>query len=145
MAGDFTHTDMATGNHEAHRFAVGILVVTLLFSGVVIRGRASTEVINTITTTTNGGIVFVQHGLPCKQSTGIPPQEDFVTKRLPSKLDFRAPDGSNVRLLVSGRNGSMAHFELPPGQTSRAVAHRTVEEIWYFLAGRGEMWRKMGT
>jgi mannose-6-phosphate isomerase-like protein (cupin superfamily) len=23
------------------------------------------------------------------------------------------------------------------------VAHRTVEEIWYFLAGRGEMWRKL--
>jgi mannose-6-phosphate isomerase-like protein (cupin superfamily) len=26
--------------------------------------------------------------------------------------------------------------------TSIAVAHRTVEEIWYFLRGRGEMWRK---
>jgi len=36
----------------------------------------------------------------------------------------------------------MAHFELPPGQTSIAVAHRTVEEIWFFLTGRGEMWRK---
>lgn len=38
----------------------------------------------------------------------------------------------------------MAHFELGPGQTSKAVAHRTVEEIWYFLSGRGEMWRKQG-
>jgi len=36
----------------------------------------------------------------------------------------------------------MAHFELPPGQTSRAVTHRTVEEIWFFLSGRGEMWRR---
>ena len=36
----------------------------------------------------------------------------------------------------------MAHFELPTGHISTAVAHRTVEEIWYFLAGRGEMWRK---
>ena len=35
----------------------------------------------------------------------------------------------------------MAHFELPPGQTSKAVTHRTVEEIWFFLTGRGEMWR----
>lgn len=35
----------------------------------------------------------------------------------------------------------MAHFELPPGQTSKAVTHRTVEEIWFFLSGRGEMWR----
>jgi len=24
------------------------------------------------------------------------------------------------------------------------VRHRTVEEIWYFLRGRGEMWRKCG-
>jgi mannose-6-phosphate isomerase-like protein (cupin superfamily) len=35
----------------------------------------------------------------------------------------------------------MAHFELQPGRTSKAVAHRTVEEIWFFLSGRGEMWR----
>jgi mannose-6-phosphate isomerase-like protein (cupin superfamily) len=24
---------------------------------------------------------------------------------------------------------------------SKAVAHRTVEEIWYFLTGQGQMWR----
>jgi mannose-6-phosphate isomerase-like protein (cupin superfamily) len=36
----------------------------------------------------------------------------------------------------------MAHFELAPGRTSKAVTHRTVEEIWFFLSGRGEMWRK---
>ena len=35
----------------------------------------------------------------------------------------------------------MAHFELAPGRTSKAVTHRTVEEIWFFLSGRGEMWR----
>jgi mannose-6-phosphate isomerase-like protein (cupin superfamily) len=38
----------------------------------------------------------------------------------------------------------MAHFTLSPGQTSRAVAHRTVEELWYFLAGKGRMWRRSG-
>ena len=36
----------------------------------------------------------------------------------------------------------MAHFALAPGQTSTAVTHRTVEEIWFILSGRGEMWRK---
>ena len=36
----------------------------------------------------------------------------------------------------------MAHFALAAGETSIAVAHRTVEEIWFFVAGRGEMWRK---
>jgi mannose-6-phosphate isomerase-like protein (cupin superfamily) len=35
----------------------------------------------------------------------------------------------------------MAHFELAPGQTSKAVRHRSVEEIWFVLSGRGEMWR----
>lgn len=35
----------------------------------------------------------------------------------------------------------MAHFELAPGQVSRAIVHRTVDEVWYVVAGRGEMWR----
>lgn len=39
----------------------------------------------------------------------------------------------------------MAHFTLGAGRTSRAVAHRTVEEIWYVVSGTGEMWRKLGT
>ena len=67
---------------------------------------------------------------------------DFSTKRLPVGPDAIAPDGSEVRILLGLAGGSMAHFELAPGETSIAVAHRTVEEIWFFLAGRGEMWRK---
>jgi mannose-6-phosphate isomerase-like protein (cupin superfamily) len=43
------------------------------------------------------------------------------------------------------KDGGMAHFELAPGQTSKAVTHRTVEEIWFFLSGRGQMWRRHGT
>jgi mannose-6-phosphate isomerase-like protein (cupin superfamily) len=38
----------------------------------------------------------------------------------------------------------MAHFEVGPGMVSRAVTHRTVEEIWFVVAGSGEMWRKQG-
>lgn len=67
---------------------------------------------------------------------------DFNTKRLPVARDDVAPDGSDVRILLGLTGGGMAHFELGPGQTSTAVTHRTVEEIWFFLAGRGEMWRK---
>ncbi len=65
---------------------------------------------------------------------------------LPSKPDTVAPDGSDVRVLLRlpGR-GSLAHFELGEGLTSIAVRHRTVGEIWYFLAGRGEMWRSSAT
>jgi mannose-6-phosphate isomerase-like protein (cupin superfamily) len=66
----------------------------------------------------------------------------FETKRLPDAADAIAPDGSEVRLLLQRPAGSMAHFELQPGRTSRAVTHRTVEEIWFFLSGEGEMWRK---
>ena len=44
-------------------------------------------------------------------------------------------------LLRLGR-GSMAHFELGAGRVSRAVAHRSVDEIWYILAGQGQMWRR---
>ncbi len=68
---------------------------------------------------------------------------EFDTKRLPVDKDAVAPDGSDVRILLSLDGGGMAHFELGPGETSRAVTHRTIEEIWFFLGGRGEMWRKL--
>jgi len=68
----------------------------------------------------------------------------FETTTLPIAVDAVAPDGSNVRLLLGLSGGGLAHFELPPGAVSIAVRHRTVEEIWYFLSGRGDMWRRHG-
>lgn len=67
----------------------------------------------------------------------------FATISLPANRDAVAPDGSDVRILLGLAGGAMAHFQLPAGQTSVAVAHRTVEEVWYILGGRGEMWRKL--
>src|SRR5579862_4242035 len=69
---------------------------------------------------------------------------EFSTKRLPVQPVGVAPDGTAVRELLKLKGGSVAHFELAPGKISIAVAHRTVEEIWYFVGGRGEMWRKQG-
>jgi mannose-6-phosphate isomerase-like protein (cupin superfamily) len=66
---------------------------------------------------------------------------DFDTMQLPDTPDAVAPDGSDVRVLLGLGRGSMAHFELPAGRVSRAVAHRTVDEIWYILTGLGQMWR----
>jgi mannose-6-phosphate isomerase-like protein (cupin superfamily) len=66
---------------------------------------------------------------------------DFATKMLPRDPDVLAPDGSEVRILLATGQGSMAHFRLAPGRVSRAIVHRTVDEIWFVLAGRGEMWR----
>ena len=63
---------------------------------------------------------------------------------LPDRFDVIAPDGSEVRILQAARGGSMAHFRLAAGQVSRAVRHRTVDEIWFILSGRGEMWRSAG-
>src|SRR4051794_8414704 len=64
------------------------------------------------------------------------------TRRLPAAPDAIAPDGPEGRILVHLAGGSLAHFALPPGRVSRAVRHRTVEELWYFLGGCGEMWRR---
>lgn len=65
----------------------------------------------------------------------------FETKHLPTERVAVAPDGSDVRILLRLDGGGMAHFELGPNQTSKAITHRTVEEIWFFLSGRGQMWR----
>ena len=66
------------------------------------------------------------------------------TARLPEDYTDLAPDGSEIRELVAMKNGSMVHCTLPPGAVSMAVAHRTVEEVWYFIQGSGQVWRKMG-
>jgi mannose-6-phosphate isomerase-like protein (cupin superfamily) len=68
----------------------------------------------------------------------------FATLPLPSQATAVAPDGSDVRILLGLAAGGMAHFELKAGATSRAVSHRTVEEIWFVVSGRGEMWRRQG-
>ncbi|MCH8063725.1 MAG: cupin domain-containing protein [Chloroflexi bacterium] len=63
------------------------------------------------------------------------------TNQLPSDYTALAPDGSEIRELVKVDGGSMVHCTLPQGKTSIAVAHRTVEEVWYVLHGRGQVWR----
>ena len=69
---------------------------------------------------------------------------DFATKRAGSAPDAIAPDGSQVRVLCATDRGGMALFRLAPGVVAKAVAHRTVEEIWYVTRGNGRMWRKSG-
>jgi mannose-6-phosphate isomerase-like protein (cupin superfamily) len=66
----------------------------------------------------------------------------FTTMRRPANRTAAAPDGSDVRVLLGLAGGGMAEFELAADEVSTAVTHRTVEEIWYVLRGRGEMWRR---
>lgn len=59
---------------------------------------------------------------------------------LPDRADAIAPDGSEVRILAACARGSMAHFSLAPGAISKAVCHRTVDEVWFVTEGQGRMW-----
>jgi len=68
----------------------------------------------------------------------------FETRRIAGPPDVVAPDGSEVRVLCGLSRGGLAMFSLRPGAVSRAVAHRTVEEIWYVVSGCGRIWRKLG-
>ena len=63
------------------------------------------------------------------------------TRRVPAEPDRLAPDGSEIRLLSTVSGASLCHCTLPVGAVSAAVAHRRVEELWYTLSGRGEVWR----
>ena len=74
----------------------------------------------------------------------MPATKPYETKTLGEGVDATAPDGTAVRLLLSLAGGSMAHFELPAGAVSHAVTHRTVEEIWFVVSGRGAIWRRQG-
>jgi mannose-6-phosphate isomerase-like protein (cupin superfamily) len=83
-----------------------------------------------------------KHRFAAKILNGRHAMTEFATQRLPPQPVDIAPDGTAVRTLLRLKGGSFSHFELASGKTSIAVAHRTVEEIWYFLGGRGEMWRQ---
>lgn len=66
----------------------------------------------------------------------------FTTLQISDKPDVIAPDGSEVRVLCGTERGTMAHFTLQPGAVAKAVTHRTIDEIWYVVSGRGRMWRR---
>jgi mannose-6-phosphate isomerase-like protein (cupin superfamily) len=71
-------------------------------------------------------------------------KDTLRTKVLKREHDYLAPDGSEIRLLADLEAGGLAHCTLPPGRVSLAQRHKTVGEIWYFVHGKGEVWRKKG-
>lgn len=68
----------------------------------------------------------------------------FESNQVARDYDVLAPDGSEIRLLHSLDGASVVHCRLPVGAVTIPVRHRTVEEVWYFLAGAGQVWRKQG-
>ena len=71
------------------------------------------------------------------------PSTAWDAKQIGDAAVVVAPDGSEVRILCATARGSMIRFTLQPGAISKAVAHRTVEEIWYVVGRRGRLWRKL--
>ena len=71
------------------------------------------------------------------------PSPGFPTKQISEVPDVIAADGSQVRVLCQLSRGALATFTLPPGAVSKAVAHRTIEEVWYFVRGRGRFRRRI--
>lgn len=65
--------------------------------------------------------------------------------KLPQEPNYLAPDGSEIRLLVSTPRAGLVHCRLPPLTVTKPVWHRTVEEIWYCVSGSGELWRCYGS
>jgi mannose-6-phosphate isomerase-like protein (cupin superfamily) len=79
------------------------------------------------------------------QSTDVNPVNTVQELlHLRSEYDYLAPDTAEVRLLCEMRGGGVAHCLVPPGHTTLAVTHAHLEEIWYFLSGKGQVWRKHG-
>ena len=77
--------------------------------------------------------------MEARSSSGTP----FETSRIGDEF-VSAPDGSEIRLLHELRGGGLSECTLPPGGVSAAVTHRTIEEIWLFTEGRGQVWRRQG-
>ena len=68
----------------------------------------------------------------------------FESGRVKAAYDLLAPDGSEIRLLHRLPGASVVHCALPVGVVSSPVMHRSVEEVWFFLSGEGQVWRKQG-
>lgn len=68
----------------------------------------------------------------------------WETRSLPASPSTFAPDGSEIRLLAQTSRASTVHARLQAGSLSAAICHKTVDEIWYVLAGRGQLWRSQG-
>ena len=52
---------------------------------------------------------------------------------------FRTKDGSTIRELMRATNQSLAEATLAPGQQTQPHYHADSEELYYVLAGEGEM------
>lgn len=67
--------------------------------------------------------------------------------RAADEPDYVSPDGAEIRLILRPEVEGTVHHSVceavfRPGQVSRAVRHRGVEESWYVMEGEADVWRK---
>jgi len=65
----------------------------------------------------------------------------WQTQRVGATPTHHAPDGSEIFELPRTDLASLSRCVLPAGAVTHAVRHRTVEELWYVVGGRGQVWR----
>ncbi len=68
---------------------------------------------------------------------GTRPPAVFMSRTRNTEI---APDGSSVELLQRSPLASQCLCTLPAGCISKAVRHRSVEELWYVVTGTGDLW-----
>lgn len=73
------------------------------------------------------------------EALGLGPAPAAFEEILPPP-DTIAPDGAETRMLAQGVRGSLSDYFLPPGRIGPATYHQTVEELWYFTGGIGQLW-----
>ena len=59
-----------------------------------------------------------------------------------AELDYDLPAGAIAQRPAEPRDAARLLVDAP--LAGGAIAHRTVEEVWYVTAGRGQVWRKQG-
>jgi mannose-6-phosphate isomerase-like protein (cupin superfamily) len=74
-------------------------------------------------------------------AAGAEPQSSW-TADIHETIVRVAPDGSEIRPLLECEAGGFAHCTLKQGACSKGIKHRTVDEIWFVLGGKGTIWRR---
>jgi mannose-6-phosphate isomerase-like protein (cupin superfamily) len=71
------------------------------------------------------------------------PGHRWKIRQVPLHYNAIAKDGSEIRQIFQTEEASLVHCTLrPPTVTSVATRNLGINEIWYFIDGRGQIWLK---
>ena len=81
-------------------------------------------------------------GTMCLTATALSAGTEFTIADLSHTTSFLSDDGSEIRPMPSINGVESVHCLLPKNGVIQASRHRTVSQIWYVLAGTGDLWLK---